>query len=244
MEKVVLARAVQVQSEQPLDLPATLQRLRHDYPDTFVFAVANGGRTFFGASPERLASLRAGAVSAFGLAGSTARGATHVEDERLGQALLSSNKDLREHRLVVQTILEDLAALCTNLHAPEEPTLLKVRNVQHLFTPITGQLPGERDIFDLLARLHPTPAVGGRPRSTALAWIREHEQLDRGWYAGPVGWVNAHGEGEFAVALRSALADRQSATLFAGCGIVAASDPAREYAESQIKLKAILGALG
>ena len=244
MEKVVLARAVQVRAERPLDLPAALDALRRDYPDTFVFAVARGGRTFFGASPERLVSLRDGAVSAFGLAGSTARGATPSEDAILGKLLLHSAKDRGEHAVVVRTILEDLRAICADLHAPDDPTLMKMRNVQHLFTPITGRLLGERTIFDLLEHLHPTPAVGGRPRSSALEWIRQHEQLDRGWYAGPVGWVNARGEGEFAVALRSALADRTSATLFAGCGIVADSDPAREYAESQIKLRAILGAIG
>jgi isochorismate synthase len=244
MEKVVLARSVLVDAQAPLDLPAALERLRRDYPDTFVFAVARGGRTFFGASPERLVSLENGEISAFGLAGSIARGKTPAEDERLANELLTSSKDLHEHGVVVRTILEDLDEISSDLQAPEAPSILKVRNVQHLFTPITGRLAEGYTIFDLLARLHPTPAVGGRPREQALAWIREHEGLERGWYAGPVGWINAKGEGEFAVALRSALADRQQALLFAGCGIVSDSDPNREYNETKLKLRAILGALG
>lgn len=188
-------------------------------------------------------SLRNGAVSAHGLAGSIGRGATPEEDARLGAQLLASAKDLAEHEIVVRTIRENLADICTDLHAPAAPTLLKLRNVQHLFTPISSTIVAGRTIFDLIERLHPTPAVGGRPREQALDWIREHEQLDRGWYAGPVGWLDAGGDGEFAVALRSALTEGNQAVLFAGCGIVADSDPAREYQESQIKLRAMLGAL-
>ncbi|NTV63384.1 MAG: isochorismate synthase [Oscillochloris sp.] len=244
MEKVVLAREVRLRAESDIDIPAALERLRCDYPDTFVFALARGGRAFLGASPERLVSLRDGVVSASGLAGSIARGTTPEDDERLGTELLNSEKDRREHAVVVRMICDSLADLCTNVAAPAEPVLMKVRNIQHLFTPVTGCITGSRSALDLVSALHPTPAVGGKPSDLALEWIRANERLDRGWYAGPVGWLNAKGEGEFAVALRSALVSKREAALFAGCGIVSGSDPAREEQESQLKLRPMLGALG
>jgi isochorismate synthase len=244
MEKVVLAREVRARSAVPFDPAAALAALRRDYPDTFVFAVARGGRTFLGASPERLVSLQGSAVTASALAGTARRGATPDEDAALGAALLASAKDRHEHAVVVRQITAALAEVCAGVEAPDTPALMKVRNVQHLFTPVTGRIAGDRGVLDLVARLHPTPALGGQPRETALAWIREREQLDRGWYGAPVGWVDARGQGEFAVAIRSALVGSHEASLFAGCGIVADSDPAREEQETQIKLRAMLGALG
>jgi isochorismate synthase len=244
MEKVVLAREVRLRAENDIDIPAALDALRRDYPDTFVFAVARGGRAFLGASPERLVSLQNGVVSASGLAGSIARGATPEEDERLGAELLTSSKDLYEHAVVVGMIKSALADLCSEVKAPAEPALMKVRNIQHLFTPVSGQIAGGRTVLDLVSALHPTPAVGGQPRDLALEWIRSNERLDRGWYASPVGWLDAQGEGEFTVALRSALVSKREAALFAGCGIVSGSDPFREEQESQLKLRPMLGALG
>jgi isochorismate synthase len=244
MEKVVLAREVRARSAAPFDPAAALNALRQDYPDTFVFAVARGGRTFLGASPERLVSLQGDTVAASALAGTIGRGATPDEDAALGAALLASAKDRHEHAVVVRTIKASLAEVCSDVHAPAEPALMKVRNVQHLFTPVTGHIAADRGVLDLVARLHPTPALGGQPREAALAWIREREGLDRGWYGAPVGWVDARGQGEFAVAIRSALVGSHEASLFAGCGIVADSDPAREEHETQIKLRAMLGALG
>jgi menaquinone-specific isochorismate synthase len=123
-------------------------------------------------------------------------------------------------------------------------SLMKLRNVQHLFTPIVGRVDRGRSILDLVARLHPTPAMGGFPREPALEIIRRFEGMDRGWYAAPVGWMDARGEGEFAVAIRSALLHGAEATLFAGCGLVVGSDPEREYAESCLKLRPVLAALG
>jgi isochorismate synthase len=244
MEKVVLAREVRARSAIPFDSAAALDALCRDYPETFVFAVARGGRTFLGASPERLVSLRGRTVAASGLAGTTGRGATAQEDEALGQALLASAKDRHEHEVVVRRIRAALAEHCDDVVAPATPGLLKVRNLQHLFTPISAQVRDNAGVLDFVARLHPTPALGGQPRDEALAWIRDHERLDRGWYGGPVGWVDARGQGEFAVAIRSALVGRHEASLFAGCGIVAASDPVREEQETKIKLRAMLGALG
>ncbi|GAB4423483.1 MAG: isochorismate synthase [Chloroflexi bacterium OHK40] len=244
LEKVVLAREVRARSTIPFDPAAALEALRRDYPDTFVFAVARGGRTFLGASPERLVSLTGSTVLATALAGSIARGATAAADAALGEALLASAKDRHEHAVVVERIRAALADVCAEVQAPATPTLMKLRNVQHLFTPLTGRIRADAGVLDLVARLHPTPAVGGQPREAALAWIREREQFDRGWYAAPVGWVDARGQGEFAVALRSALVGRHEASLFAGAGIVAASDPEREERETQIKLRAMLEALG
>lgn len=244
LEKVVLAREVRARSAKPFNPAATLDALRRDYPDTFVFAVARGGSTFLGASPERLVGLRDGHVAASALAGSIARGATAEQDAALGQALLASAKDRYEQAVVVRRIRENLAELCDDVVAPAEPELMRLRNVQHLFTPVTGRMRGEHTIFDLVARLHPTPALGGQPREAALAWIRAREGFDRGWYGAPVGWVDARGQGEFAVAIRSALVGSHEAALFAGCGIVAASDPEREEQETEIKLRAMLGALG
>lgn len=244
MEKVVLAREVRARAAAPFDPAAALDALCRDYPETFVFAVARGGRTFLGASPERLVALKGDTVRASALAGTTARGATPAEDEALGAALLASAKERHEHAVVVRSITAALADVCDSLQTPAFPELMRVRNLQHLFTPITGRIADDRGVLDLVARLHPTPALGGQPREAAMGWIREREGLDRGWYGGPVGWVDAHGQGEFAVAIRSALVGRQEASLFAGGGIVADSDPAREEQETKIKLRAMLGALG
>lgn len=244
LEKVVLAREVRARAATPFDPAAALDALRRDYPDTFVFAVARGGRTFLGASPERLVSLRDREVAASALAGSAPRGAAPEEDAALGQALLASAKDREEHAVVVRMLRAALAEVCERVEAPDAPALMRLRNVQHLYTPVTGTVRADAGVLDLVGRLHPTPALGGQPREAALAWIRERERLDRGWYGAPVGWVDARGQGEFAVAIRSALVGRYEASLFAGAGIVAASDPAREERETEIKLRAMLGALG
>lgn len=244
LEKVVLAREVLAHAAQPFDPAATLVALRERFPDTFVFAIARGGRTFLGASPERLVSLQGRTVAASALAGSIGRGATPEQDAILGAELLASAKDREEHAVVVRMLQQALAECCEQISAPAEPTLMRLRNVQHLYTPLTGTLHGAQSVLELVERLHPTPALGGQPRTEALAWIREREGLDRGWYGAPVGWVDAAGQGEFAVAIRSALVGSNQASLFAGAGIVAASDPIREERETEIKLRAMLEALG
>jgi isochorismate synthase EntC len=156
---------------------------------------------------------------------------------------MGSAKDREEHDIVVRALTGALAELCDAVSAPAAPTLLTVPDVHHLYTPITARRREGTDLFSLLERLHPTPAVGGAPHEEALAFIREHEGWDRGWYAAPVGWMDASGDGEFAVGLRSALMDGHQATLFAGCGIVADSVPSDEYAESELKLRAMRDAL-
>ncbi len=244
LRKVVLARAVRARSRETLDTVAALRYARAAYPNAYTFAVAHGDRTFIGATPERLARLHDGLADVSCLAGSSARGATPDEDRTRGAALLASAKDRAEHAVVVDAVRDALAGVCPDLSVPAAPRLLRLPNVQHLYTPVTGRVAAGTDVLDLVARLHPTPAVGGQPRAPALDYIRAWEGLDRGWYAAPVGWLDRHGEGEFVVALRSALVRGDEATLFAGCGIVADSCPAAEYDETRLKLRPMLAALG
>ncbi len=242
--KVVLAREAQVAANgQPFSLPATLQCLRQNYPGAHVFAFQRGKQAFIGATPERLIHAQDGKLHTMVLAGSAPRGASEEEDRRLGCELLSSQKNREEHEIVAATLRASLAPLCSRLWLADTPELLRLKNIQHLQTAIVGDLLPESSVLDALQTLHPTPAVGGSPTEPALAFIREHENLDRGWYAGPIGWVDLDGNGEFAVALRSALLERHQATLFAGCGIVKDSDPEAEYAESCLKLQVILRCL-
>jgi isochorismate synthase len=242
--KVVLARAVNLRAAHPFDPALALRRLVAGYPTCVVFAVAHDDRCFLGATPERLLKVCQGEVSTTCLAGSYPRGATAEEDRKLGDALLADPKEGREHALVLSAMVETMRASCVNLDVPATPTVLKLPNVQHLCTPISGRLAPGHGVLQIVEQLHPTPSVGGEPRDLALRFIREREAMDRGWYTGAVGWVDHRGEGEFAVAIRAALLCGAEATLFAGCGIVADSNPDREYAESCIKLTPMLTALG
>lgn len=243
-EKVVLARRLAARAKAPFDVTQALGQLRESYPAAFVFAFGSGPSTFLGATPELLIRREGREIEATSLAGSAPRGRTAAEDEALANALLASAKDHVEHAIVARAIQEALAPLCDDLIAGPAPRLMRVRNVQHLYTPVRGRLTGTHSILELVERLHPTPAVGGYPRDLALAAIRERQELDRGWYAGPVGWVSASGDGEFGVAIRSALVRAQEAHLYAGCGLVADSDPAAEYQETLPKLRPMLDALG
>jgi isochorismate synthase len=244
-QKVVLARGVSVTRESAsFELEAVLTRLRESYPGATVFAQKRGTRCFVGATPERLVYAHDGRLQTMALAGSAPRGATEEEDRRLGAELLSSAKNKIEHAIVVETIRDALAKLCSEVQIAGEPQLLKLKNIHHLVTPIVGELLPGRCVLETLQDLHPTPAVGGFPRLAALNAIRDGERLDRGWYAAPLGWLDASGNGEFVVALRSALIDGNAATLFAGNGIVADSDPESEYVETGWKLQVMLRALG
>lgn len=243
LRKVVLSRRVRVRARAPFDAGATLRRLRAGYPDCFLFCIAAGDGLFLGATPERLVRLRAGLLETAAVAGSTRRGETEERDRQLGRALLANPKERAEHALVVQMLREALAPLCQSLTVPPEPALLRLGNVQHLYTPVRGVARG-RSVLELVERLHPTPAVGGLPRPEALRFIRRHEPAPRGWYAAPVGWLDRHGDGEFAVAIRSGLLRGAEAWLFAGCGIVPGSDPDREYEETRLKLQPLLSAVG
>ncbi len=242
LRKVVLARALNVRGIRT-GPAAALRTLRADYPGCAVFAAARGDRCFLGATPERLVQIHAGRVSTSAVAGSAPRGSTPNEDRQYGEALLRSPKERLEHAVVVDVIREVISEVCNEFTLPASPTLLKVANIQHLVTPLAGHLREPLSVLGLAGRLHPTPAVGGFPRDRALRWINDHEELERGWYAGLVGWVDRQGDGEFAVAIRSALVRGDEALLYAGCGIVAESDPDQEYAESSLKFRPMLAAL-
>ena len=244
LEKAVLARTVQVSAAGGFAPGAALRYLEKHYPECCIFAVAHGDQCFLGATPERLVRLEAGQVEVACLAGSIGRGRTPEEDRRLGAALLGSAKNRHEHQVVLDAIVAGLAPWCNSVAAAPEPVLLKFANVQHLYTPVRARLRNGATVLDLAATLHPTPAIGGHPTAKALAFIRRLEAVDRGWYAGPVGWVDGRGQGEFAVALRSALLAGEQAWLYAGCGIMADSDPEAEFAESCLKLRPMLAALG
>lgn len=244
IDKVVLARRLGLRSPVELDVPNALRRLAASAPESTIYAFRRGGRTFLGATPERLVRTDGRSFRTVAVAGTIGRGADAQEDARLAQDLLNSEKDREEHAIVVAAIREILAPVAEQIEVAREPGIMTLRFVQHLVTEIGGTVPEGNGLLSLGARLHPTPAVGGEPRETAVALIDEHEGFDRGWYAGPIGWLGADGDGELCVALRCGLVERTRAWLFAGCGIVADSDPDREWEESRIKLRAVLTALG
>lgn len=244
IDKVVLARRVDLRSPVDLDVPNALRRLAASAPESTTYAFRRGGRTFLGATPERLAWTDGRAFRTVAVAGSIRRGADATEDARLAADLLASDKDREEQSIVVESIRAILGPVAETLEVAAEPRVMTLRFVQHLVTEIAGTLPEAHGLLALAERLHPTPAVGGEPREAALALIDEHEGFDRGWYAGPIGWLGADGDGELCVALRCGIVDHTRATLFAGCGIVADSDPDAEWEESRIKLQAVMSALG
>lgn len=243
IDKLVLARTCTVQSTRPFDCARVVRRLGQAYPSCATFWLAMPQGHFLGATPEPLVRLRGRTVSTAAVAGSIRRGTSPDTDRALAGALRDSRKDRREHVVVVRAMQAALGPLCDELQVAPEPHLLQLSNVQHLVTPITGQLSEPRRLLDLVARVHPSPAVAGHPREAALRLLRQRETMDRGWYAGPVGWMNGRHEGEFAVALRCALVRGPRATLFAGAGIVAGSDPEAELAETRLKLQPLLSAL-
>jgi len=242
--KIVLARAVELIADEPFRPLETLARLRERFPSCYSFSIANGqGQSFIGATPERLLRVESGRLHTEALAGSAARGASAREDARHGAALLTSDKDLREHQLVVESIIKRLGEVDLVVKPPSTPRLLKLPNVQHLWTPISVELAQEQDFLAVAAALHPTPAVGGQPREAARAGIASIENFDRGLYAGAIGWLDYHGDGEMVVAIRSGLIDGKRARLYAGAGIVAGSEPDRETAETDLKLRPLLDSM-
>jgi menaquinone-specific isochorismate synthase len=237
-EKVVLARDRVVYSHVPFDATMLLGHLRASFPSCLVFHVAG----LVGASPELLIRRAGAHVTSLALAGTAPRGRDATVDGRLGDALLRSSKDLAEHRPAVTSVRRVLEPLVTDLDVDDHPWLLRLANVQHLATRVSGRLHTPVHALDLAGRLHPTAAVGGTPRDVALAMISELETIDRGRYAGPVGWVDADGDGELAIALRCAQLDGTRARLFAGAGIVADSLPESELEETRLKLRAMQSA--
>jgi menaquinone-specific isochorismate synthase len=242
--KIVLSQAINVISKTPFSLRESLNNLRLSYPDCYVFSTSNGkGQNFIGASPERLISIHNNQLLTDALAGSAPRGKTEAGDAKLAQGLLESEKDIREHQVVIDFIVDRLSKLGITPNFSPVPRLLQLSNIQHLWTPITAQIPPDIHLLKILAQLHPTPAVAGVPRDIALEQIRGCESCDRSLYAAPLGWIDRKGNGEFAVGIRSALIDGDRAILYAGAGIVAGSEPEKELAEIQLKLQPLLNAL-
>lgn len=237
LEKAVASRSVALFFDRDLDPWQVRAALAARYPSTYAFGLRFGTTTLVGASPERLFEKRGARVSADALAGSIAAGAPDL-------SLLSSAKDRREHRPVVAHVLERLAPICDRLEPPGEPTIRRLPNVLHLHTALRGTLRNGVHAVDVLRALHPTPAVCGVPSDAALAHILATEPHARGWYCGPVGWIDAHGDADFAVALRCGLLKGSSAWLYAGGGIVEGSEPDAEWAESELKLRPLLDAMG
>jgi salicylate biosynthesis isochorismate synthase/menaquinone-specific isochorismate synthase len=240
MQKIVLAREVQVHAPGQYDPAAVFGVLRAEFPSCFVFCVGRGESTLVAASPELLVRREGHRVSTLALAGSTRRSADPAVDDHLGEQLLRSQKDREEQAIVVRRIERTLRQHALWVTATPEPVLVRVANIQHLGTPIRAQLARPLDAIELLELMHPTPAVGGEPLARARPLIPALEGLDRGWYAGPVGWTDATGDGEFCVALRCALLNRDVARCYAGVGVVKDSDPCAELAETEVKLAALL----
>ena len=257
LEKVVLARSLQVDHDGEVDIPGLLGRLRELYPSCTLIAMGRGEDTFLAATPETLVRVAGDRVETAALAGSAPRGRTPEEDAALASALQSSAKEQVEHAHVVEALARVLAARCAELEMDDTPGLRRLFGIQHLETAVSGRLlegeAGRDVVLELVAALHPTPAVGGVPHAHARDWLRRFEGLDRGWYASPIGWLDAAGGGDFCVALRSALIRSGSsesgraatgrAWLFAGAGIVEGSVPAQELTETRIKLRALLAPL-
>jgi menaquinone-specific isochorismate synthase len=242
--KIVLARAQEVATTTPLHPLRMLNGLRQRFPECYAFSLANGaGQSFIGASPEKLVRVSKGGLETEALAGTIRRGTGASEDAALADALLHSNKDRHEHRLVIEAITARLQKLGLQPEFADAPGLRRLANVQHLHTPVRATLPPTVRLLEVLAALHPTPAVGGTPQGAAMARIRELEGFPRGLYAGTLGWMNARGGGEFFVGLRSALVEGNRARVYAGAGIVAGSTPEKEFAETELKFKAMLDAL-
>src|SRR5690606_24097922 len=238
IEKIVLARRVDALLPSTPDVPALLERLRDLAPECVRFALGVGSAVFLGATPERLVKKAGDQFETEAVAGSFPTG---------GEAplrLLESEKDRFEQAIVLRQILDGLGPLALSLDAASTPELHVLRHVAHLRTRVRGVLRSEQHVLDLVERLHPTPAVAGSPTPRALAWIAEREPDERGWYAGPLGCFDARGDGEFVVALRSGVLVDRTLSLYAGCGIVAGSEPESELVETRWKLAALLGALG
>ena len=239
LRKVVLARDLHASAERPVDPRVLLRRLAARYPGCYTFAVDG----LVGATPELLISRNGWEVGSLVLAGTTPRGASAAEDSELARGLLGSAKENEEHEYAAASLCDKLAPLCSAMYIAPRPELIRLPNVQHLGTRVRGTLAAVRSALALVGAVHPTAAVGGTPTDAAVEVIRELESMDRERYAGPVGWVDADGNGEWGIALRCAQLAGNRARLFAGCGIVAGSDPAAELAETESKFRPMRTAL-
>lgn len=243
-QKVVIARSLALQFEEAISSPQILSHVVHEQPESYLFGLEHEDMLFYGASPERLVKVENGRAFSSCVAGSIKRGHTAEDDEALGKSLLNDAKNRGEHHYVVEMITDTFEKNCSEVIVPNGPKLLKIRDIQHLYTPVEGRLNADATILQLVKHLHPTPALGGVPREQALEMIRKYEPMNRGLYAAPIGWLDADGNGEFAVAIRSAALVQDKAYLYAGGGIVADSEAISEYDETLVKFRPMLRALG
>lgn len=244
VEKIVMAREMRLKFDDEAKIGPILQNLLVTQPNSYLFAFEKDGDCFVGATPERLVKLEGEKLKSTCLAGTAPRGKTIEEDNELREGLLNDPKNREEHEFVVQMIKEAINDYCTDLEIPKAPVVYPLKNLQHLYTPVNAKLKEGSSIIDIVESLHPTPALGGTPKDLALKFIREQERLDRGWYGAPIGWMDSNQNGEFAVAIRSALIQGKEAHLFAGCGVVKDSNPDEEYKETNIKFLPMLSVLG
>lgn len=245
LEKVVLARTADLEFDRPIAVVPALERLGERYPATYRFMIEPSlGNAFLGATPELLIEVADGRVRTAAVAGSIARGLTDREDAELAAQLFTSTKERHEHALVANSLRDLLEPMASQLVYPDEPQIMKLSNIQHLYTPFDGVLRSHLDVMDTVGTLHPTPALGGCPQQAAVKAIHEIERVDRGWFASPVGWIDGCGNGMLAVAIRSAVVHGDTARLYAGCGIVEQSNPDSEWEETRIKFRPMLDAFG
>lgn len=242
-QKVVLAREVTLDKNESFSAIPMMEQLRGEFPDCYLFLVKmESGNVFLGASPERLVKIHHQELDTDALAGSAPRGMSESEDNQLGSELVQSQKDRLEHHIVLQKIVDSLSDFSSKIVYSTTPGIKKLKNVQHLHTPVRASLEKDVSMHKILGMLHPTPAVGGYPVKSALPYIQDLEKIDRGWYAGTVGWFNSSGNGEFAVSIRSSFIDSTQIHLYAGCGIVEHSDPDLEWEETCLKLESLYAA--
>jgi len=241
--KVVLSRRLMVRGPREFDVARLLDALGCLFPSCQTVSLRRNGHSFVAATPERLLGLRAGRLQVDAIAGTAGRGESLAADAGLRAGLLGCEKNLREHRFVIDAVRAALADCCESFRVPATPQVLALSNAQHLWSPIDARPRPGCDLFDLAARLHPTPATNGQPRAAAQAWLRDAERFPRGWYTGAAGILHPNGDGELWVLLRCAQVRGAEAELFAGAGIVAGSDPDAEWGETEAKLAAMLSAL-
>lgn len=244
LQKVVLARTAQLRAQERIGISQVLRRLGVNYPDCYVFLFEpQAGHAFLGATPELLVRVRGAALETMALAGSIQRGSTEEADAGLAAALFTSSKNRYEHRLVVDGVKELLEPVSDEIAAADEPSVLAFRNIQHLLTPIRAGLLHGGGVLPLVERLHPTPAMGGTPRELGMDFIRAHEPTLRGWYAAPVGWIDRNLDGAFAVAIRSAIVQKERAWAYAGAGIVPESVARSEWDETGWKFQPVINSV-
>ncbi len=245
LDKVVLARMCQVRFNNPVNVVRALEYLHEQYAGCYRFLFEpQAHNAFYGATPETLVQVDGRSVRADALAGTVKRGETEEEDAILAQQILDDPKERREHDFVVQGLREELAPYVDDVQAENIPGLLKLSNVQHLHTPVHGALNADYNVLSLVKVLHPTPALGGKPADIANALISELEPITRGWYAAPIGWIDQNANGHFGVGIRSAVSRKGTLWCYAGAGIVAESEPQREWDETDLKFRPMLNAVG